>query len=152
MDRAEFERVLEQHKLWLEAEGAEGVLAILVGADLKSAEGVLANLVGADLKGADLRGVNIRHVNLRGADLRGADLRGVNLWNANLQHANLLGADLRGVYLERTDLRDAKFDINIRDCWSFAHTKFSADALPWLMLHPKWVELKDSVQIEEATA
>ena len=68
---------------------------------------------------------------------------------ADLQGAYLRHADLRGAYLWRADLQDAELDINIRDCWSFGGAKFTHDALPWLILHPKWSEWKDSVQIEE---
>jgi len=84
------------------------------------------------------------------ANLRGADLRGAYLMDADLQRASLMGVNLRGVNLMDADLRGAKFDINIRDCWRFDHTKFTADALPWLILHPKWAEWKDSAQIVEA--
>ena len=127
MNQAKLKRILQQHVLWLETEGAEGERA--------------------NLRGANLQGANLQDVNLQGADLQRANLQDVNLRRAYLQ-----GADLRDANLQGADLRGAKFDINIRDCWRFDHAIFSADALPWLVLHPKWVELKDSVQIEEATA
>ena len=58
-----------------------------------------------------------------------------------------LWLETRGAEGERADLRGAKFDINIRDCWGFAHAKFTPDALPWLILHPEWTEFKGTVQI-----
>jgi uncharacterized protein YjbI with pentapeptide repeats len=72
-----------------------------------------------------------------------------NLRRADLQGADLRGADLHGAALMIADLRGADLDTNIRDCWSFEWSKFTSDALPWLILHPKWAEWKDSVQIEE---
>ena len=132
MNQAKLKRILQQHVLWLETEGAEGERA--------------------NLRGANLQGANLQDVNLQGADLQRANLQDVNLRRAYLLRAYLQDAHLRDANLQGADLRDAKFDINIRDCWRFDHAIFSADALPWLVLHPKWVELKDSVQIEEATA
>ena len=122
MNQAKLKRILQQHVLWLETEGAEG-------------------------ERANRRGANLQDVTLRRAYLLRAYLQ-----DAHLRDANLQGADLRDANLQGADLRDAKFDINIRDCWRFDHAIFSADALPWLVLHPMWVELKDFVQIEEATA
>ena len=60
-----------------------------------------------------------------------------------LAGSGLDGADLRGA-----DLRGARLSTNIRDCYSFCDAKFTSDALPWLILHPKWSELKGTVQIE----
>jgi len=139
MDQAELDQVLKQHWLWLKSAGAEGEKADLRGAVLGArrlgAGRSYANLQGADLRETNLRGASLQNANLSSAELQGADLRG----------AELQGADLRGA-----NLRGAKFDINIRDCWGFTYAKFTPDALPWLMLHPEWTLLKDSVQIHEA--
>jgi uncharacterized protein YjbI with pentapeptide repeats len=122
--REELDQILQQHQLWLDTEGGQGQRANLHGAYLRH-----AILVGTNLQGADLR-----HANLLGADLRCADLRG----------AHFLRAELWNI-----DLRDAKLDVNIRDCYGFAGAKFTPDALPWLILHSRWSELKDSVQISD---
>ena len=63
MTQDELNKVLEQHKLWLE-DGDKGARANLCGADLRY----------ADLRYANLRYANLRYANLRYADLRGADL------------------------------------------------------------------------------
>ena len=135
MTQVELDRKLKQHRLWLETSGAEGKCVDLQNTNLRGAYLEWANLRRANLRRANLQCAYLFRANLRGADLRGADLRG-----ANLKYTDLRGADLKG----------AKFDINIQDCWNFAQAKFTADALPWLILHPKWAEWKDSVQIEEA--
>ena len=72
----------------------------------------------------------------------GTDFRRANLTKANLTNANLRGTDLRDA-----DLTNANLSLSIRDCWSLRNAKFSADALPWLILHPEWAEWKDTVQI-----
>jgi len=133
MDQAELDRKLKQHRLWLETSGAEGKCVDLQNTNLRGAYLEWANLRRANLRRANLQCAYLFRANLMDADLRGADLRG-----ANLKYTDLRGADLKG----------AKFDINIQDCWNFAQAKFTADALPWLILHPKWAEWKDTVQIE----
>ena len=86
MKQEQIEKILEEHKAWLNRTG--GAKADLHGADLCG-----ANLCGANLRGADLRGAYLRDADLRDADLRGADLCG----------ADLRGAKLRGVrYNEQT--------------------------------------------------
>ena len=88
--------------------------------------------------GTVLRGANLRNANLKSANLYAANLQGADLQDADLQAPNLWGANLRG----------AQFSTNIRDCSSFSYAKFTPDALPWLILHPRWAELKDTVRIE----
>ena len=90
MKQEQIEKILEEHKAWLNRTG-----------------GAKADLHDADLCGADLRGANLRGANLRDADLRGANLRGANLCNANLRDADLCGADLRDADLRDADLRGA---------------------------------------------
>lgn len=119
MNRAELEKVLADHKAWLETEGRAGERAILLGAnlcgaDLRDADLHCADLRGADLRSADLRGVDLCDADLRGADLcranlGNADLRGADLRGANLHRANLCGADLGGA-----DFSNAKLDYS---CW-----------------------------------
>jgi len=142
MTQVELDRKLKQHRLWLETRGAEGERADLLGSNLRR-----ATLRGANLRGAVLQAANLLDANLRGANLQDANLLDANLLDANLQDAELRGADLRGANLRSANLRGAKFDINIRDCWGFAHAKFTPDALPWLILHPEWTEFKGTVQI-----
>ena len=140
MDRDELERVLKQHKLWLESKGAKGARASFQYTNLCK-----ANLTNAHLQIARLLGANLQGANLQGANLHDADLSAANLSCTNLRGANLIDANLRYV-----DLRGAQLDINICDCQSFFEAKFTSDALPWLILHPNWAELKGNVKIEEA--
>ena len=93
MMQNELDKILENHKKWLNADG--GNRANLRGAALQGAK-----LWGADLRGADLWGANLRSANLRGANLRSADLRGADLWGTDFQGANLRGADLRGANID----------------------------------------------------
>ena len=95
MKQEQIEKILEEHKAWLNRTG--GAKADLYGADL----------CGADLRGANLRDADLRGANLCDADLRDADLYGANLCDANLRDANLCDADLRGANLRDADLRGA---------------------------------------------
>ena len=104
MKQEQIEKILEEHKAWLNRTG--GAKADLYGADL----------CGADLRDADLYGANLCGANLCDADLRDADLYGANLCDANLCDANLRDADLRDANLRDADLRGANLcDANLRD-------------------------------------
>ena len=90
MTKNELNKVLENHKLWLNDEG-----------------GAWANLKDTDLRGTDLRGIDLRYANLKNTDLYSANLRGADLRYAHLRYANLKGADLRDVNLKYADLKYA---------------------------------------------
>jgi len=157
---------MQQHNLWLKSAGKDGKRAHLRYADLKGADFQGANLQAADLKGADLQDADLRdadlrrailqYTNLQGANLQAVDLKGANLQaadlrGADLQAADLKGANLRGTNLRGANLRGAEIDPSIRNCFSFAHAKFASDALPWLILHPKWSRFKRTIQVDGMT-
>ena len=111
MTQEELNKILENHKHWLNADcnccnnmKADLSYADLCYADLRGANLRGANLRGADLSYADLSGANLRYADLRGADFSYADLRYADLRGANLRGANLRGADLRGADLSYADL------------------------------------------------
>ena len=122
MEASKLKEILDQHRLWIQSNGAEGQRANLGYADLNGADLNGASLVGAKLSGADLRSANLRYANLWRADLNGASLHSANLWganligadlsranlvNANLTRANLTGANLTGANLTGADLDSA---------------------------------------------
>ena len=72
MEREKLDKILENHKLWLNNKGGER-------ADLR-----YADLYGADLSDANLYGANLRNANLRYADLRNTNLTTTDLRNTNL--------------------------------------------------------------------
>ena len=117
MKASELKEILDQHRLWIQSNGAEGQRANLGYADFTGANLIGANLMNASLSGADLRyanlsgadlgGANLEGANLWGADLNGASLHSANLVNANLTRANLTGANLTGANLTGADLDSA---------------------------------------------
>ena len=88
MKQEQIEKILEEHKAWLNRTG-----------------GAKADLYGANLCDANLRDANLCDADLRDADLRDADLYGANLCDANLRDADLYGADLRDA-----DLRGVRYN------------------------------------------
>ena len=92
----DIQKVLEQHKIWVDSNGKEGERA-----DLSD-----ATLINLDLSGVDLRGAQLRDINLSGADLRNT-----NLSDADLTDANLRGADLREANFNQTILPKSTFII-----------------------------------------
>ncbi|WP_076707016.1 pentapeptide repeat-containing protein [Yersinia enterocolitica] len=110
MNLTDLNKILGEHKIWVESYRENGSRADLSGANLYG-----ANLRGANLRGANLRGANLRDANLRGANLCGANLRGANLRGANLCGANLYGANLRGANLRDANLCGANlYGANLR--------------------------------------
>ncbi|MHA3667833.1 pentapeptide repeat-containing protein [Yersinia enterocolitica] len=89
MNLTDLNKILGEHKIWVESYRENGSRANLIGADLSG-----ANLSGANLRCANLSGANLSGADLSGADLSGADLSGANLRCADLSGANLSGANL----------------------------------------------------------
>jgi uncharacterized protein YjbI with pentapeptide repeats len=141
MSQAELDRVLEQHKLWLQTGGAQGARAYLYS----------TNLSHADLSGADLSGAYLSGASLTGADLTGANLTYADLLRANLSDVNLSDVDLSNVYLYQANLSRAQISAGTRlhQCSGFRHLTCSPGALPWLILHPRWSDWKSTVTVVE---
>ena len=111
MKREKLEKVLENHKLWLNND-CENMKSDLYYADLRYEDLSYADLSHVDLRyanlsNADLRGSYLLNANLRYANLSNADLRYANLRYANLSNADLRYADLRYADLSHADLRYA---------------------------------------------
>lgn len=94
----EYAEMLDQHRLWVEADGGNGARGEFSGADLSH----------ADLTGANLQGAQLQKVKLRGADLSMANLRNANLVEADLREANLLGTEFSGANMMGTNLYGAQ--------------------------------------------
>ena len=103
-------KILHDHKEWLETYGKNGTRANLRGADISGADLRGANLRRADLCGANLRRADLSGANLSGADLSWADLSGANLGGADLSWAGLSAADLHGAYLYGAALSGANLN------------------------------------------
>ena len=90
----ELQKILADHKRWVESDGKEGERANLRKAILQEADLHEVNLQGADLEDAhlsvaDLMGTNLRLANLKRADFWMADMKNTILQGAELQGANL---------------------------------------------------------------
>lgn len=110
ISQKEFEKIYNNHQLWLTNE-AEGERADLSYTDLSRIDfekfKPFINLRKADLHGADLRDANLYRADLYGSDISCADLRGVSLLSACLRKGNLYNSNLRGADLSEADLSEA---------------------------------------------
>ena len=77
--KKELDKIIDDHKLWLQSGSEKGKRANLRSADLRY----------ADLSSADLRSANLRSADLSSADLSSADLRYADLSSADLRSADL---------------------------------------------------------------
>jgi hypothetical protein len=110
MEKERLQKILENHKLWLNHTGGERAdlsdanlrSEILVDADLRG-----ANLIDADLRGASLISANLQDADLRGANLTDATLHSANLFCAELSDAILIDTDISNAELSRASLTDA---------------------------------------------
>lgn len=98
MDK-KLEKIIAEHKIWLDTAGESGTRANLSCTDLS----------GVDLSSADLRYADLSCSDLRGACLTNADLSCANLTDADLSFADLSFADLshsvyKGIRLLDVDL------------------------------------------------
>lgn len=105
MTREELNKILENHKHWLNAdcEGWEKMKADFRNADLRH-----ANLIYADLSHADFRGADLRYANFYKANLDFANFNNTNLSNANLYSADISYADFHYANLKCADLYNTK--------------------------------------------
>ena len=92
----EFAELLDQHRLWVESGGKEGIQGDLSGANLNEADLTGAVLQGAQMQKVRLRGADLSMANLRSANLVEADLRDTNLLGTEFSAANMMGANLYG--------------------------------------------------------
>lgn len=106
MEKEKLDKILENHKLWLNGEGGE--CANLRGADLRYANLYNIDLRCANLNSADLRCANLRGVDLNSANLNSANLSGASLYNANLRGASLYNANLYSSNLNNVNLNNVK--------------------------------------------
>jgi uncharacterized protein YjbI with pentapeptide repeats len=96
----EIERMLAEHRLYLETEYHEGHRANFSSVDL----------TGRDFSGLNMRGVRMDRAVLRGADFTGAHLQSANLAGAIAEHACFDRADLSRARLSGANLVSASLD------------------------------------------
>jgi len=101
MDQEQLQRMLRDHKAWLDSRETEGARADLAGASLERvnlAGAVLdgANLSGALLTNANFSGASLNHVDLSHSKVMHADFAGADLFFTDFTEADLSGADLSG--------------------------------------------------------
>ena len=94
ISKAELDKIIDNHKRWLQSGGKKGERANLSYADLSYADLRHADLSYADLSYAKLIFADLRYTSLLYADLNFADLRSADLRFADLTHADLNNADL----------------------------------------------------------
>ena len=94
ISKAKLDKIIDNHKLWLQTNGEKGERANLSSADLSSANLSSANLSYADLSYANLSSADLSSANLSYANLSSANLSSANLSYANLSSANLSSANL----------------------------------------------------------
>ena len=122
ISKQELDKIIDNHKLWLQSGGTKGERANLRSADLSYANLRYADLRSADLRYADLSYADLRYADLRYADLRSADLSYADLRSADLSYADLRSADLSYANLRSADLRYA----NLRSAdLSYANLRYA---------------------------
>ena len=102
MTREDLDKILADHKKWIDTKEDKGIRANLSWCDLSEASLSYANLSKANLSHAKLIGTDLSYANLRYTDLSHA-----KLINSNLTKANLTRAYLANATLKETDLLDA---------------------------------------------
>jgi len=102
MDQEQLQRILRDHKVWLDSHEAEGARADLAGLSLER-----INLAGAMLDGANLSGALLTNACFAGASLNHADLSHSKAMHADFAGADLFFTDFTGADLSGADLAGA---------------------------------------------
>lgn len=101
IDKAEFDRRMEEHAKWLK----------------NKEEGQRADFSDVDLSEMDLSGMDFSHAEMKGVNLRGANLTGANLSYANLWEAYLHNVDLTRATIEGTVFYNANLTLSkLNEC------------------------------------
>jgi hypothetical protein len=108
----DLDRLLAEHRRWIDSGGAQGHRLRLDATDLSGrdlAETLFTNatLRRCDFSGSDCAGAQFSGADLRGAEFIGAKLTGCNMAVARLRHAKLRGGHLDSVNLKGADLAGA---------------------------------------------
>jgi uncharacterized protein YjbI with pentapeptide repeats len=103
----DFNRILENHRKWVESDGKEGEKADLRNLDLQGANLSYANLEKANMPIADLQEAILLEANLQKATLVRTNLQKATLVRTNLQKALLLSANLQKANLFEANLQKA---------------------------------------------
>lgn len=103
----ELQKIIADHKLWIESGRSEGKRAALHNTNLSG-----VSLIGVDLDHANLSGSNLTFADLeessfQGACFSGADLSGASFRSACLQDTLMDGATMTGTYFVSASLRGA---------------------------------------------
>ncbi len=157
VSKEELDKILKEHKLWLETDNKEGIRANLSNADLCHANLSYANLYKADLYKADLSFADLSYANLSNADLfyanlSYADLSHAKLSYAGLSHTHLSNADLSYANLSNADLYTA----NLSNAKGLIYINLSPSAIYIGLTHSKigcqYIENKKLLKITKKEA
>ena len=99
MEQSDLDKIIKNHKIYLETDGKEGQKAYLTDVDLTDAYLTDANLTNANLTNANLTNANLTNVDLTNANLTNVDLYNANLTGVDLTNVDLTKASLSHVYL-----------------------------------------------------
>ena len=108
IEKDEFERVMADHKLWLE-DNTKGKRADLSEIDLSEQDLSGMDFSHANMMGINLRGSNLSDANLSYADLSKAYLHNVDLTNATINGACFFNANLTKITMDGCKGEDARF-------------------------------------------
>ena len=106
----EIERMLADHRLYLETEWSQGHRANFASADLSQRDFSGCNLRGIKMDRAVIKGANFIETRLHSANLVGAILHGARFDRADLTGARLSGANLVSANLENACLAKADME------------------------------------------
>ena len=118
MNKEKLDKILDNHKLWLKTNGAEGERADLSSADLSSADLSYADLRYADLRSADLD-VSAFPLWCGGLDVHIDDKQAIQLLYhlvRNVQHSKNTSAEMKKLCKLKSIIKKANEFHRINEC------------------------------------
>ncbi|MCP4353102.1 MAG: toll/interleukin-1 receptor domain-containing protein [Desulfobacterales bacterium] len=113
MEKDKLEKIIKEHKEWVEKGDKSGKRATLWYAKLK----------GINLRGVNLHGVNFQQAELQDSDFQCANLSDANFFKANLENANLSETDLQAANFPLANLKGANLKKSLLTRVNFVGTQ-----------------------------
>jgi len=114
MTQDEFDKLADDHLVWLNSHGTRGNILNIMGKDLSGLDMFKRNLTGSTMVGCKFHNTNMERVNLDNAFIMDGDFVFTNmayatLYEADLQQSSMTAVNLSHAYLKKTDLTGCKY-------------------------------------------
>jgi hypothetical protein len=140
-------KLIQDHKLWIDSDGKEGKCLTLKLVDLRKKDFSGLNLSNANFIECNLRDANFSNCDLRNSNFFYSDLFSVDFRNSDLRCVNLMMTEMCGVKLTGANLYDAELGgAKLSSSGIFSITTMGMTVV---LNHPKQIQIGDMIYSPE---